>query len=194
LKKNAFLFKRKGASLTPYSMNDKKDKIDYLTDELMNNLSVDDREHLESWMEESAFHKKFHDLVMRMNFSSQVSAMAEEMRESILLQIHHRIDQAERRSLWLKISAVAASVLILLGATNYFSYYQGYKQLNSQIVEMYNPLGMQSSIVLPDGTKVTLNAGTTLKYPTAFVSKFRKVEVEGEAYFEVAHNEKPPLS
>lgn len=43
-------------------------------------------------------------------------------------------------------------------------------------------------LVLPDGTKVWLNAQSSIKFPTAFAASKRHVEITGEAYFEVAHN------
>lgn len=53
------------------------------------------------------------------------------------------------------------------------------------------PRGGQYQINLPDGTKVWLNAATTLKFPAAFTGlKNRIVELSGEAYFEVAHDTK----
>lgn len=55
------------------------------------------------------------------------------------------------------------------------------------------PVGGQYQITLPDGTKVWLNAATTLKYPSRFASNERKVEIDGEAYFEVAKNEQQPF-
>jgi ferric-dicitrate binding protein FerR (iron transport regulator) len=52
---------------------------------------------------------------------------------------------------------------------------------------MATPKGREFQIVLPDGTKVWLNAASSIKYPTVFNAGLREVEVTGEAYFEVAH-------
>ena len=48
------------------------------------------------------------------------------------------------------------------------------------------PRGGQYKINLPDGTKVWLNAASSLTYPSQFTAKERRVELSGEAYFEVA--------
>ncbi|WP_461790554.1 FecR family protein [Pedobacter sp.] len=55
------------------------------------------------------------------------------------------------------------------------------------------PVGSNYQVVLSDGTKVWLNAKTTLKFPAVFKGANRQVELSGEAYFEVAHNEKQPF-
>jgi len=49
------------------------------------------------------------------------------------------------------------------------------------------PHGGQFQLVLPDGTKVWLNAGSSLCFPATFSASKRKVQLTGEAYFEVAH-------
>lgn len=55
------------------------------------------------------------------------------------------------------------------------------------------PKGRQFSILLPDGSRAWLNAESSLRYPTAFSGNERRVEVSGEAYFEVAHNADMPF-
>lgn len=56
------------------------------------------------------------------------------------------------------------------------------------------PKGGQFQINLPDGSRVWLNAGSSLKYPASFASlKERKVILNGEAYFEVVHNASSPF-
>ncbi|MEN0053532.1 MAG: FecR family protein [Mucilaginibacter sp.] len=59
---------------------------------------------------------------------------------------------------------------------------------------MNTPRGGQYQLVLADGTKVWLNSASSLKYPTAFYGKERKVELSGEAYFEVAKNPSKPFT
>ncbi len=63
----------------------------------------------------------------------------------------------------------------------------------SEMNEVVIPYGKKSSLLLEDGTKVWLNAGSRMAFPTKFKGNKREVFLEGEAYFEVAHNEKIPF-
>jgi transmembrane sensor len=62
---------------------------------------------------------------------------------------------------------------------------------------LYNTLrtarGNQYQLTLPDGTKVWLNAASSITYPSAFTENQRKVTISGEAYFEVAANKNLPF-
>lgn len=55
------------------------------------------------------------------------------------------------------------------------------------------PRGGQYVVVLPDSSKVYLNAASSLRFPAAFAGKLRTVMLTGEAYFEVAHNKAKPF-
>ncbi len=74
-----------------------------------------------------------------------------------------------------------------------------YKNANSSIAKKiaYNtlttPNGHKFTLVLSDGTKVYMNAGSALQYPESFAGTERLVKLAGEAYFEVAHDSKSPF-
>jgi ferric-dicitrate binding protein FerR (iron transport regulator) len=53
--------------------------------------------------------------------------------------------------------------------------------------------GRQWKLILPDGTKVWLNAASSIRYPLTFIGPEREVEITGEAYFEVVHNTRQPF-
>jgi len=55
------------------------------------------------------------------------------------------------------------------------------------------PRGGQYMVILPDSSKVYLNAASSLHFPTTFAGKIRKVSLTGEAYFEVTHNKNKPF-
>lgn len=61
---------------------------------------------------------------------------------------------------------------------------------DSQLHTLTTPKGGTYQITLSDGTKVWLNAESTLKYPSRFNGGERTVELEGEAYFEVTGSQK----
>ncbi len=75
--------------------------------------------------------------------------------------------------------------------------YAGSKQNDAVNSLVYNtastPRGGQYQFILSDGTKVWLNSSSSIKYPVEFIGNERRVELTGEAYFEVAHNAAKPF-
>lgn len=54
--------------------------------------------------------------------------------------------------------------------------------------------GKIGNLMLSDGTKIVINANSTIKYPKEFKGNYREVELSGEAYFEVAKDKSKPFS
>lgn len=125
--------------------------------------------------------------------SPLVNTIAGKYRESIWNDINTRVHQRSKKQVFLKTFSVAATILLLLGLTNYYSYQRGNSSNEAQIVKVLNPSGTRSSLILPDGTSVLMNAETELAYPSVFEERSRNIEVKGEAYFNVVHDTDKPF-
>lgn len=96
------------------------------------------------------------------------------------------------RKICIELAKIAAVLILFWGGT---------KLLNTSDIEkkemtyqtLYVPAGQRAELILPDSTKVWVNASSKLVYPTSFEQGIRQVELNGEAYFEVTHNEKQPF-
>lgn len=97
--------------------------------------------------------------------------------------------------LMLSFYKVAAVLIIAFIAGGTVSYY--FIKEPQQAVVAYTtikaPLGAKSEVVLPDGSQVWINAGSTIKYDNSFNKITRTILLEGEAYFKVAKNKDVPF-
>ena len=90
----------------------------------------------------------------------------------------------------------AASIIFIFILVSGILYLSGiFEQKTSSIVwqERVTTSGEKSTITLSDGSKVTLNADSKLKYPEQFDGTTREVYLEGEGYFVVKHNINQPF-
>ena len=108
-----------------------------------------------------------------------------------------QIKQTEREQgtgRWVKyLAAAAVALLIILPVGSYLKGRQGALEELKQIC-MEVPNGSQTSVTLPDGTLVRLNSGSKLTYSQGFGVTDREVQLNGEAYFKVVHQEQQPFS
>jgi transmembrane sensor len=95
--------------------------------------------------------------------------------------------------LFLRVAASFALLMIL--STGAFFLINVLKQKSASIVwnEKKTVMGEKSIVTLLDGTKITLNADSKLKYPMRFGEESREIFLEGEAYFEVTHDANKPF-
>lgn len=92
-----------------------------------------------------------------------------------------------RRIFWMRVASTAA--VVLLGMAGWFTY----DALCPAPIQMVSTLAETRTVMLPDQTKVTLNRYSTLSYPERFKGNRREVNLQGEAYFEVAKDAKHPF-
>jgi ferric-dicitrate binding protein FerR (iron transport regulator) len=88
--------------------------------------------------------------------------------------------------------AVAASVVVFITISSLF-FFQDQRSVKA-FKTLYASNGSKNHFLLPDGSKVWLNAGSSLKYPVSLSKdSIREVYLSGEAFFEIQHDEKHPF-
>lgn len=88
-------------------------------------------------------------------------------------QLIRRVDNTD----WIKTDSATISGLTTTGNATGISSFIG----------LYTTRGRMSRLILPDGSQVQLNAATSLRFASSFASGSRHIDLEGDAYFEVAH-------
>jgi ferric-dicitrate binding protein FerR (iron transport regulator) len=83
---------------------------------------------------------------------------------------------------------VASVILLILGSRYLFTLYPS-AAVQPALQRVYVPAGNRACITLPDSSLVWLNSNSSLTYPNVFSSRQRVVELDGEAWFEVARND-----
>lgn len=95
------------------------------------------------------------------------------------------------RKLWEKVAAVAAMITLVFSLGVYTT--TALLEKHYQPTEIATKLGERAHITLPDGSRVWLNACSSIKYHKSLFSRKRKAALTGEAYFEIAHDKRVPF-
>jgi len=118
----------------------------------------------------------------------------------VLSEIHHRIHlkQSAKRSqkihrLYRSASQIAAILFVpLLVFSTFLLFDKNESEGQLTMLKVVAPKGARVNFELPDGTTGFLNSGSTLSYSSAFAAN-RHVQLSGEAYFDVAHDQSHPF-
>ena len=115
--------------------------------------------------------------------------------EKALKKVKQKLDErptAKQRRLPLKwVARIAGLALVLAGTWLFMTFF--IQNSSVQITEVSTMKGEKKEILLPDGTRVTLNGSSLLRHPERFAGEIREIWFEGEGYFSVAKNRVKPF-
>lgn len=173
---------------------------------LSGNASVQENSSLQLWLNEKKEHKKtFEELKLIWDKSlsetsvsgNLTSAETDAAWNKLQKRIATKPQGAKKLVLWTRKTAMVAAAAVLgLMLISYWLLPQalGWNNVESQEdwLAVVNDNAEPKTVQMPDGTSIILNKNATLRYPAKFDK--RKVALEGEALFKVAHNPKSPFS
>ena len=181
-------------------MKNLNNDIALITRVLTGEASVEEKECLLNWVEESKSNKK---LFFEMKDIWEVSHAATDDRfkgdeswERFKNQIEMNEEKEEKEERNHKLFAFLkiASIVIVSVGLSWLVF--GLTSSNRFLIsknEVITPIGSKTQIVLPDGTRVWLNAGSNLTYYSDYNGEKRDVTLSGEAFFEVTKNPNKPF-
>lgn len=168
-----------------------------IVNRLIGTITPGENQLLETWIAEKLENQRYFTEQNRLwdLFSLHQKMQAIDERKAYQ-NISKQLFRSKKTSLFTYIQRIAAILLVPVLIVSVL-YHAPVKDTPKQTDTVYNtaetPLGMRSSLTLPDGTKVWLNAGSKLSYPVLFSNNFREVRLQGEAYFEVKKDKKWPF-
>lgn len=168
---------------------------------LAEGLEADVLEELKAWIAESEENRVHFMKCQEIWFSAvqeQEGKYYDQEKAFELFEKRVEKQKAEKRKaripVWRGLYKYAVAIL-LFGFISYFSYQKGENSLRNALaeIEVEAPAGSQTRLHLPDGTTVLLNSDSRITYAQDFGVNSREVTLQGEGYFEVAHNQKIPF-
>lgn len=187
-------------------MNDKNPKYNKIENLLIayicNEISDKEKLFIENWLSESEKNKKYFNFLQKNYTSAQAKNKTEETENSwknVKLKYYqnrlagkNKLEKLSNEKIIklnrkFRLSVAAAAVLFILFSTVLFSLLNSDVSENQKLTytEIEAPLGSKTVVNLKDGSKVWLNAGSSLKYSSEFSETNRIIELQGEAFFDV---------
>lgn len=169
--------------------------------DFLGQISPENKSVLEQWLGLQAENRRYYAEQKRLlNLLAIRDKMQKIDEDSAYRKISSKLFKKRNTNFWISLQRVAAILflpVVLFSGLYIYLQNRAPEQEENQFSEVYNtvetPLGMRSSLILPDGTKVWLNAGSKLRYPVLFSKGIRDVQLSGEAFFEVKKNKQWPF-
>jgi len=176
------------------SDREKKALINYLSA----NFCEQDLAILNNWLSKDATNKLWLDQLSDIWQTSNYAHLQQKIDvqrawEEMQVQLQQNHKKSVPRRNWVQVAAIALLALLTGVLGTYFVGKNAAKQKIAPMVEYVAPLGSRSFVKMPDGSKIWLNSGTTIKYQHSFGTDNRNICLSGEAFFEVAKNQRLPF-
>lgn len=161
-------------------------------------LSADESRELDQWLSDSSHRELYEELyrlwLRLMKEGASYTSEADKLWERMQQRMYHdrKAATARHHVSFRRWMYVAASVLILLSVGYAGHRIYSWNELN-HISQHYAAVSGKALFQLPDGSTVWLNKGATLSYTFSPLAAQRQVTLQGEALFEVTHNETRPF-
>ncbi len=188
---------------------DEQKFIELITKYLSKEASIEEIEQLNLFLENEENYKHFKFVSEKWNEANDPAALSEfnvadgiEKLEAKIKKYNPSFEwsiQGRKKNLFFSrpVFYKAVTLMVVLAALTTgvmynFDFFK-IKQVVPSWNEKVTAMGEKSIITFLDGTRITLNAGSTLKYPAKFGEDSREVYLEGEAFFEVIHDSSKPF-
>lgn len=159
---------------------------------LKGTLPEEEKQSVQDWLKANPENEKTLLQIGRIDFTIE---RQNRIKERDTLAAYEKVEQriaakGKRRKLHIVYiaAAIAALVIANIGLINYLT-----KPNMDNVITLNSKGSKKVEYILPDGTIAYLNSNSSLVFPVEYASDERKVILEGEAYFKVAHNAKKPF-
>ena len=167
---------------------------------LNNQLSAEELDSLEEWRSSSVENELLYkDILKVAEVQHSLSVMKRFNAEKALGNVKNEIKTHKEKKIsvvfrtYQRIAAILLLPIIITSLFVYFGNRPGKKSSSFVWQTVRNTEGTLTSMQLKDGTKVWLNGGSSIEYPTFFSGDSRNVRVNGEVFFDVAKSKEYPF-
>jgi transmembrane sensor len=172
---------------------------------LKGKISDEEKDMLVEWLASDPENKTYFKQIYQMWNASDLLAndqpKIDQALQSLKSKYQHafkadvHISKTKRLQYFLMKYAAVILLSLIVGAALYAFIEKSFVLQEPQVAynEITAPLGSKSNVLLPDGTEVTLNAGSKITYGTDYGKKTREVTFTGEGYFKVAKQRSKPF-
>mgnify|MGYP006287237157 CR=1 FL=1 len=183
-------------------MNEKNNHIDILIAKIISgNATSEENQELEEWKNKSTTNMQLVQKSRKVwdNANNYLSEAVIRGDKFILSRAYNQhlsgqMRSIRRKAFIYKLVAILAFPIALAVGWQFFGTLEAFKDDPVQLTQVSAPKGHISKCILPDGTQVWINTGSTIAYDIGrFNKKIREINLEGEAYFEVASDKTKPF-